>query len=135
MKHPLEAMVGFQMVRVANMALRIVNASYGDLQIRHPDAAVLMVIEANPGVTQSTIGRMIKMERSNVAPVITRLSGRAWIERRPGRGKTIGLYLSSDGAAIMPQIHAASRAGEDLIFDALGKEGYAAMLRGLRRIT
>lgn len=127
-------MVGYHLVRVANMALRVVNASYGDLRIRHLDAAVLMVIAANPGITQSTIARMVKMERSNVAPIITRLSDRNWIDRRPGRGKTIGLYLSPEGAAIMPQIQAASRAGEEVIAEAVGSDGYAEMLRNLRRI-
>lgn len=127
-------MVGYHLVRVANMALRVVNASYGDLRIRHLDAAVLMVIAANPGITQSTIARMVKMERSNVAPIITRLSDRNWIDRRPGRGKTIGLYLSPEGAVIMPQIQAASRAGEEVIAEAVGSDGYAEMLRNLRRI-
>ncbi|MCX7283253.1 MAG: hypothetical protein NTX28_04275 [Novosphingobium sp.] len=51
MKHPLESMVGFHLVRTANLALKAVNATYGDLRIRHPDAATMLVIEANPGIT------------------------------------------------------------------------------------
>lgn len=134
MKHPLEPMVGFQLVRTANIALRIVNAHYGDLRIRHADAAVLMVIEANPGITQSSIGRMLRMERSNVVPIVARISERNWIERKPGRGKTIGLYLAPEGLTVMPQVHAASRAGEDAIAAAVGKAGYAEMLEKLRLI-
>jgi len=134
MKHPLEPMVGFQLVRTANIALRIVNAHYGDLRIRHADAAVLMVIEANPGITQSSIGRMLRMERSNVVPIVARISERNWIERKPGRGKTIGLYLAPEGKTVMPQVHAASRAGEEAIAAALGNAGYAEMLEKLRLI-
>ncbi|HQS68125.1 MAG: hypothetical protein B7Y36_09725 [Novosphingobium sp. 28-62-57] len=134
MKHPLEPMVGFHLVRTANLALKIVNAQYGELRIRHPDAATLMVIETNPGITQSAIGKMLRMERSNLVPIVSRLTERGWIERTPGGGKTIHLSLSPDGAAIMPQIHAASRAGEELIATAVGETGYADLLDQLRLI-
>lgn len=131
MKHPLEPMVGFHLVRTANLALKIVNAHYGDLRLRHPDAATLMVINANPGITQSSIGRMLRMERSNLVPIVSRLTERGWIERKPGNGKTICLFVSPAGEAIMPQVIAASKAGEDAIVAAVGEEGYAELLERL----
>lgn len=134
MKHPLEPMVGFHLVRAANLALKIVNAQYGDLRLRHPDAATLMVIDSNPGITQSAIGRMLRMERSNLVPIVSRLTERGWIEREPGDGKTIRLFVSAAGKAIMPKICAASKAGEDAIAAAVGEAGYAALLEQLRLI-
>lgn len=135
MKHPLEPLVGFHLVRTANLALKIVNTQYGDLRIRHPDAATMMVIEANAGITQSAIGRMLRMERSNVVPIVARLTERGWIDRQPGNGKTIRLFLSPEGKAAMPQIHAATRAGEQAIAAGVGEAGYAALLEHLRLIS
>lgn len=134
MKHPLDPMLGFHLVRTANLALRAVNASYGDLGLRHPDAAVLLVIEANPGITQSAIGKMLKIQRSNIATMVSRLFDRGLLERRPGRGKTIGMFLSGHGQSIMPRIHAASHEGEALLTDAIGEDAYRAVLETLRQV-
>lgn len=132
MKHPLEPLLGYQLVKAATLALRAVNAAYGDLGIRHPDGAMLLVIEANPGITQSSIGRMLNIQRSNVAPMVSRLVDRGWLERKPGKGKTIGLFLTDAGRGIMPAIHAASREGEDLLAGAIGADAYASVLATLR---
>lgn len=132
MKHPLEPLLGYQLVKAATLALRAVNAAYGDLGIRHPDGAMLLVIEANPGITQSSIGRMLNIQRSNVAPMVSRLVDRGWLERKPGKGKTIGLFLTDAGQGIMPAIHAASREGEDRLAGAIGADAYGSVLATLR---
>ncbi|MGV3512215.1 MAG: MarR family winged helix-turn-helix transcriptional regulator [Novosphingobium sp.] len=134
MRHPLDPMLGFHLVRTANLALRAVNAAYGELGIRHPDGAVLLVIEANPGITQSSIGRMLKIQRSNIAPMVSRLVERGWLERRPGKGKTIGMFLTEAGRSIMPGIHKASQEGEDLLAAAIGEEAYQSVLEILKPV-
>lgn len=134
MKHPLDPLLGFHLVRTATLALRAVNRAYGDLGIRHPDAAVMMAIETNPGITQSAIGRMLNIQRSNMVPLVTRLSERGWIVREPGSGKTIRIFLSSQGEAIMPRLHEASRAGEERLKDAITPETYRMLLQELRKL-
>lgn len=134
MKHPLDTMLGFHLVRTANLALRAVNAAYGDLGIRHPDGAVLLVIEANPGITQSSIGKMLNIQRSNIAPMVSRLVERGWLDRRPGKGKTIGMFLTETGRSIMPSIHMASQEGEDLLAAAIGADSYRSVLKILKHV-
>lgn len=134
MRNPLEDLVGFHLVRTANYGLRIVNDAYGDLGVRHPDAAVMMVIDANPGISQSSIGRMLKIQRSNIVPIIGRLTERGWIERRQGKGKMIGISLSPVGHLAMDTLRAASQAGEEAIASRLGPEGYAKLHDLLRQI-
>ncbi|MBB4614863.1 MarR family winged helix-turn-helix transcriptional regulator [Novosphingobium taihuense] len=135
MRNPLEDLVGFHLVRTASFGLRVVNEAYGDLGVRHPDAAVMMVIEANPGITQSSIGRMLKIQRSNMVPIIGRLAERGWIEREQGKGKRIGISLSPEGVQIMGTLRAASQAGEDAIASRLGTEGYSTLHDLLRQIS
>lgn len=134
MKHPLDPMLGFHLVRTANLALRAVNAAYGDLGIRHPDGAVLLVIEANPGITQSSIGKMLNIQRSNIAPMVSRLVERGWLDRRPGKGKTIGMFLTETGRSIMPSIHMASQEGEGLLAAAIGADSYRSVLKILKHV-
>ena len=134
MRNPLEDFVGFHLVRTASYGLRIVNEAYSDLGVRHPDAAVMMVIDANPGISQSSIGRMLKIQRSNIVPIIGRLTERGWIKREQGKGKMIGISLSPEGKEIMGQLQAASQAGEDAIASRIGPEAYAALHKLLQQI-
>lgn len=134
MRNPLEDFVGFQLVRAASYALGVVNEAYGDLGIRHPDAAVMMMIDGNPGITQSSIGRMLKIQRSNMVPIIGRLTERGWIERAQGKGKAIGISLSPQGKEVMSLLRSASQAGEDALASRIGPEGYAALHALLRQI-
>lgn len=134
MKHPLDPLLGFHLVRTANMALRTLNDSYGDLGIRHTDAAILLVVAANPGITQSNIGKLLNIQRSNVATMASRLFERGWLERRPGKGKTIGMYMTDEGQRIMPDVQRASQDTEDFLTEALGIETYRSILEALRRV-
>ena len=127
MKNPLDHLVGFHLVRTGNLSLKVLNKDYSELKLRHPDAAVAMVIEANPGITQSAIGQMLKIERSNIVPIISRLEERGWIERRPGNGKTISLFLTGKGTAIMPRLHQGSQAAEEYLAANLGPEKFALL--------
>lgn len=134
MRNPLEELVGFQLVRTAAFGLRTLNLAYGDLNLRHPDAAVLLVIEANPGITQSSVGRMLNIQRSNMVPIMGRLSERGWVERRPGKGKSISLHLSEAGAEVMPRIRAASQTAETALAGPISADEFSALHSTLRQI-
>lgn len=135
MKNPLEAFVGFHLVRTGNLGLKALNSSYGDLPVRHPDVAVAMVIHANPGITQSSIGKMLSIQRSNMVPIIARLEQRGWVERRAGKGKTIGLFISPDGEKVMPALQAASQSAEDFIAAKIGAEAFEQLRAILKKIS
>lgn len=135
MRNPLENYVGFHLVRTANLGLKILNEGYGDLGIRHMDAAIMLVIDANPGITQSSIGRMLRIQRSNMVPIITRLSDRGWIERKAGRGKMIGIYLSDAGVEAIPRIRAVSEQAEVHLREPIGKQAYDRLLETLCQIS
>lgn len=67
------------------------------LALRPAEATVLLVIGANPGVTQSEIGRLLDIASANMAPLAARLSERALIVREPVDGRSHGLTLSEAG--------------------------------------
>jgi DNA-binding MarR family transcriptional regulator len=63
---------------------------------------VLVLIESNPGVTQSRLARAVGLDRSTLVGLLHKLEGRAWIQRRRGTDRrTNGLWLTAKGAALL----------------------------------
>jgi DNA-binding MarR family transcriptional regulator len=96
------------MKNLPGYALRRVSAAFmarlaerlSRLDLRPADATVLLVIGANPGVTQSEIGRLLAIASANMAPLAARLADRDLIVREAVDGRSQGLTLSDAGRRI-----------------------------------
>jgi len=61
---------------------------------------ILLLIEANPGVTQSRLAQAVELDRSTMVGVLHRLQARSLVERRRGEDRrTNGLWLTRSGRA------------------------------------
>ena len=61
-------------------------------------AGILLLIEANPGVTQSRLAQAVGLDRSTLVGVLHALEARALVERRRGEDRrTNGLWLTLAG--------------------------------------
>lgn len=59
---------------------------------------ILLLVEANPGVTQSLLARAVKLDRSTMVGVLHTLEDRGLLERRRGEDRrTNGLWLTAAG--------------------------------------
>ena len=59
---------------------------------------ILLLVEANPGVTQSLLARAVKLDRSTMVGVLHTLGDRGLLERRRGEDRrTNGLWLTPAG--------------------------------------
>jgi DNA-binding MarR family transcriptional regulator len=59
---------------------------------------ILLLIEANPGVTQSRLAQAVSLERSTMVGVLHVLERRGLVERRRGTDRrTNGLWLTAGG--------------------------------------
>lgn len=66
---------------------------------------VLLLIEANPGVTQGRLARAVALERSTMVGVVDTLEARGLIERRRGADRrTNGLWLTRAGRALLGRL-------------------------------
>jgi DNA-binding MarR family transcriptional regulator len=77
-------------------------------------AGMLMLVEANPGVTQGRLASEVGLERSTMVGVIDALEESGFVERRRGEDRrTNGLWLTRRGrvevAAIKRRIQAHER--------------------------
>jgi DNA-binding MarR family transcriptional regulator len=68
-------------------------------------AGMLLLIDANPGVTQGRLAHAVSLDRSTMVGVIDALESRRLLERRRGDDRrTKGLWLTSTGRAFVARL-------------------------------
>jgi len=101
MKDPLTRLPGYVLRRASAATVAELNQRLQSLDLRHAEAACLLLIDASPGLTQSEIGRTLDIQRSNMAPFALRLESRGLIERRKVDGRSQGLILTPIGRSVL----------------------------------
>jgi DNA-binding MarR family transcriptional regulator len=68
-------------------------------------AGILLLVEANPGVTQSRLAQAVKLDRSTMVGVLHTLEGAGLVERRRGEDRrTNGLWLTRTGRSFVARL-------------------------------
>jgi len=101
MKDPLVTLCGYLLQRAASSALAELNQRLAPLGLRHAGVALLMLLEARPGITQSQAGRILDIQRANMVPFVARLEGLGVIRRRQVDGRSQALELTSRGRLLL----------------------------------
>lgn len=66
---------------------------------------ILLLLEANPGVTQSRLALAVELDRSTMVGVIHALEARGLVERRRGEDRrTNGLWLTRAGRSLVARL-------------------------------
>ncbi len=103
MQDPLARYPGYVLRRASAAALAKLNERLEPLHLRHADVALLMLIDAQPGVSQSQAGRILDIQRANMVPFIARLEKQGLIERQQIDGRSRALQLTPNGQSILTQ--------------------------------
>jgi DNA-binding MarR family transcriptional regulator len=101
MKDPLNTLCGYLLQRAASSALAGLNQRLAPLGLRHAGVAMLMLVEAHPGITQSHAGRILDIQRANMVPFVARLEALGVIRRRQVDGRSQALELTSRGRMLL----------------------------------
>jgi DNA-binding MarR family transcriptional regulator len=109
---PLANLPGYLLRRASAAALTELNERLAPFGVRHADVSLLLLIGANPGITQSQAGRVLDIQRANMVPLIARLEKRKLIERTPVDGRSQALRLVPAGRALLAKAHAEVQAHE-----------------------
>jgi DNA-binding MarR family transcriptional regulator len=112
----LPELLGYQL-RLAQLAVfRDFGATAGDLGVSPGRFGMLVLIEANPGVTQSRLARAVGLDRSTMVAVLDQLEERGFVERRQGEDRrTNGLWLTKEGRVLLAKMKRRVIAHEDRI--------------------
>jgi hypothetical protein len=79
--NPLEDLIGYQLRRASLAFMDGMMRSLEVCELKPVEASVLLLIEANPGITQSEIGRALGIQRTNIAPWVAGFDRRGLVHR------------------------------------------------------
>ena len=101
----LPDLIGYQL-RLAHVAVfRDFERTVGDLGISPGRVGVLVLVNGNPGITQSRLAEAVGLDRSTLVPVLDGLERRGLIERRQGKDRrTNGLWLTPSGKRLLGRV-------------------------------
>ncbi|MGH8732501.1 MAG: MarR family winged helix-turn-helix transcriptional regulator [Burkholderiales bacterium] len=99
-------------------------------------AGILLLIEANPGVTQSRLAQAVGLDRSTLVGVLHVLEARTLVERRRGEDRrTNGLWLTRAGQALVASLKRRIRKHERRVAARLSAAERAQLLALLEKLA
>ena len=131
---PLKDLPGYALRRASAAVMAKLAERLTALALRPSEASVLLVIDANPGVTQSEIGRLLDIARANMAPLTARLVARDLIVRESTGGRSHGLTLSESGRRLAKKAQRMVAGLETELMERIPAAQRAAFLRTLKAL-
>lgn len=99
----LPELIGYRLRLAQQAVFRDFAARVGELSPGR--VGMLLLIEANPGVTQGRLAEAVQLDRSTMVGVVDSLEGRGLIERRRGADRrTNGLWLTRAGRTLAARL-------------------------------
>ena len=131
---PLSSMLGYQLRRTSVAAMSALAEELEPLGILPSEASLLMIIGANPGCTQSDVGRALRAQPANLVPLINKLMRAGAVGRAPGKGRAIALTLTDTGRRLFSDVQTAFARHEARIARNLPKELHDTLIPVLMQI-
>lgn len=125
---PFEGLLGYHIRRLSVIVMADLAASLAPIGLKPAEASVMFAIAAQAGPTQSDIGRMLGIQRANMAPLIAGLARRELIEREAIDGRSQLLRLSAAGRALQQEAWRRVIDHEDRMFATLPADSRVRLL-------
>ena len=131
---PLPGLLGYRLRLAQQAVFRDFGATVSELSPGR--VGILLLIEANPGVTQSRLAHAVGLDRSTLVGVLHALQGRELLERRRGEDRrTNGLWLTRSGRALVAGLKRRIRAHERRVAAALTAKERGQLLALLEKLA
>ena len=131
---PLKSLPGYALRRASATSMATLSRELAPVKLRPSEATVLLVIEANPEITQAEIGQALDIAGANMAPLVGRLAERELIERRPVDGRSQGLRLTESGRGLLQRVKRIMQAHEEKLLAKIPRPQRAVFLECLRAL-
>lgn len=133
-RNPLEELLGYQLRRATAEVFGRVRAIMGSYNLTHTASSFLILVEANPGITQSTIGKILSIKRANIAPLTSEMEERGLIRREAVDGRSQGLYLTAEGRVLVEEVREKVVNQENEFINLFRPDEYRELLDALARV-
>jgi DNA-binding MarR family transcriptional regulator len=111
-----------------------ISAALANLDMRLTETSILLVIDANPDITQSEIGRILAIQRANMVPLTALLGRRKLIRRASTKGRAHALRLTPAGKALAEECRRRIAANEAKFLPDISQSERTALIKQLRGI-
>jgi DNA-binding MarR family transcriptional regulator len=131
---PLPGLLGYRLRLAQQAVFRDFGKSVSD--IAPGRVGILLLIDANPGVTQSRLAHAVGLDRSTLVGVLHGLEARALVERRRGEDRrTNGLWLTRGGRTLVARLKRRIRVHERRMAARLTAQERAQLLALLGKLS
>jgi DNA-binding MarR family transcriptional regulator len=134
MQDVLADLPGYALRRASAAMLAEFSAALEPLDLRPTDASLLMLIEANPGITPGKLGTALGIQRANMVPLIARMEERGLITRKALDGRSFGLSMTDGGAELCVLVKQIVNAHEQSLIDRIPQAYQAHLLPALKSL-
>jgi len=133
----LPGLLGYNLRRTQVAVFQNFTEVVGAAELTPGQFGVLVVIDANPGLSQTQLGNALGIDRSTVVAVIDRLESRGLVARQPAPNdrRSHALHLSDSGKATLRRLTERVRAHERQIARHLAADDQARLIELLRRVA
>ena len=129
--------MGYALRRAQVAAFGAFHRATAGLGITPPRFSALVILQANPGISQSRLGEALGTARSGAMLLTDWLVARGFASRRhrADDGRAWGLYLTGRGARLLGRLRRRVRAYDRRFAACLGRRERAELLRLLERLA
>jgi len=133
----LSNLLGYHLRRAQVAAFQNFAEVVGASELTPGQFGVLVVIDANHGLSQTRLGGALGIDRSTVVAVIDRLESRGLVVRHPSPHdrRSHALHLSEEGAAVLKRITERVLAHEQMFAAKLTEAELATLIELLDRVA
>lgn len=130
----LPGLLGYRLRLAQQAVFRDFSANVAELSPGR--VGILLLMDANPGVTQSRLARAVSLERSTMVGVLHALQERGLIERRRGTDRrTNGLWLTPRGHSLVARLKRRIQAHERRVASRLSAAEREQLVGLLEKLT
>ena len=133
----LSSLLGYNLRRAQVAVFQNFTELVGASELTPGQFGVLVVIDANPGLSQTQLGNALGIDRSTVVAVIDRLESRGLVAHQPSPHdrRSHALHLSDSGHATLRRVTDRVRAHEREIARHLSADEQARLVDLLGRVA
>lgn len=132
----LDTLLGFHLRRAQLMNFRRFHREVRDPEATPTQFAMLVLMEANPGMSQVDVGGVLDMDRATTMAVVGRLKSAGWIrkERSTEDRRKHRLFVTRAGTEALKRMKSAVVALEEDFAAGLSAREFAELLRLIRKL-
>lgn len=134
---PIQDLIGYALRRAQGVVYADLNDSLARISLRPLQFTLLLMVNENPGSSQSSVCEALGIQKANCVPTMSELERRGYIIRRKSvnDARSYELHITNKGKRILQRAGEVQSLHEQRLIERIGVEGRDQLLRLLGKLT